>query len=343
MSTGRNALSPPVLIRNGLDWSGRSARLPYMLVALTAMVLASLIPSTQNFSGANTVVFVALTMVFPVWLGHTRRRLRDMGWSGWWMWLAILPIVSLVMLIYLSMKPGDQFEGPSDAGYSRLAYGAALLCGLAMLSRAFWAPYWIPAESMAPSLLVGDFIAVVPVNEPARGDILVYRNPLTGQEYVNRLIGLPGDKVQMVGGQVHLNDAPLPQRKVGLFGEPVEPDAEASRLPDCTDVAWRMVACLKGRLTETLPDGRSYDVLDAGAGPADETEIFVIGPDQYFFIGDNRDDSIDSRQAVAAGAGGLIPRENLTGRAALVLFSSAGDSLLHVWAWRHDRLFWRIE
>ncbi len=299
MSTARSALSPPMLIRHGLDWSGRSTRLPYFLVAVTATALTVLIPVTQNFSGANTAVFLALTALFPVWLGHTRRRLRDLGWSGWWMWLAILPVMSLVMIIYLSIKPGDEFDGPDDPGYSRLAFAAALICGAAMLSRAFWAPYWIPSSSMQPALLPGDFIAVVPVTEPERGDIMVYRDLEAGREFIKRLIGLPGDRVQIIEGRAYLNDALLPERAAGAF--------------------------------------------DTQTGLVSGADGLIIGPDLYFLIKDNRNGAAPGLIGANWDGGGLVTRKDLTGRAAVVLFSSAGNSLLHVWAWRRDRFFRRIE
>lgn len=344
MRTGPHALTPANLIRNGFDWSGKSGRLPYILVNLSVIALALLIPTTRNFSGANTAVFVALTMVFPIWLGHTRRRLRDVGWSGWLMWLAVLPVFGLFLSIFLAFKPGVGLGGDEDAGYSRLSFVVALACGAMMLSRAFWAPYWIPAASMKPSLMVGDFIAAVPLNTPARGDILVFQHPTKGGEWIQRLIGMPGDTVQMIDGAVYLNSAVLPQQRAGDYSEVFAPQGPMRSTPRCSNSAVAEgAACLKTQLIETLPGGRRHDVLNIAVQNSDNTEIFTVPEGHYFFLGDNRDNALDSRYPQTVGGVGFVPRENITGRAARVLFSSAGDSLLHVWTWRSDRYFKRIQ
>lgn len=299
MSPPRSALSPTRLIRDGLDWSGCSGRLAYMIVAVAANVVAVLIPLTQNFSGANTAVFVALTVLVPVWLGHTRRRLRDIGWSGWWMWLSILPVVSLVMIIYLSMKPRDEFHAPGDATYSRLGFAASLVAGAMALSRVFWAPYWIPSDSMQPALIPGDFIAVVPVVEPERGDIIVYRNPVSGQEFIKRVIGLPGDAVPAMEDVANGVDSLLHEPLAGEGdGRPEAPEA---------------------------------------------SERLMIGPDQYLLVNDTHLDAMGEPPTASSLGAEFVASGDLVGRAAVILFSSASDGLLHVWSWRRDRLVRRIE
>ena len=281
MSAARHALSPPVLIRRGLDWSGCSGRLPYLLVSVTVLALTALIPATRNFSGANTALFVTLAMLVPVWLGHTRRRLRDIGWAGWWIWLSVLPVVSLVLITYLSVKPGDAFDGPGDTGYSRLGYAAALLCGAVLLSRAFWAPYWIPTTDMEPTLKVGDFIAVVPVNVLARGDLMVYRDPSTGREHVDRLIGLPGDRVRISGGEPCLE---VPSGTRPAAGRQTWPGA-----------------CL------TVGSDPAAD----SAGGAGTTEAVTVAPGAYLLAG--RERGVGQRHAIRPGRDGRAGRSDRTG------------------------------
>lgn len=343
MNSPRTALSPPQLIRNGFDWSGKTARLPYIIVALATLALTALIPVTRNFSGANTIVFVALTMLFPIWLGHTRRRLRDAGWSGWLIWVALLPIVGLLLTIFLAFKPGDDLYGEERGPYSRLGFAVALICGALFLSRAFWAPYWIPSGSMKPNLLVGDFVAAAPVNEPRRGDIIVFNHPSLSFEVISRLIGLPGEEIQVKGGVVHVNGVALAQTQAGTFREVFKPQGQMQVSPRCRNAPEPEGVCEKTRKVEGLPEGRSHAILDIGRASMDDTGVYEVPEGYYFFLGDNRDNANDSRFDPAQGGLGLVPRDNLTGRVVRVLFSSAGDHLLHVWTWRSDRFMRRLE
>jgi len=340
VSRARNALTPQALIRHGFDWSGRTARLPFFLVTITLISLVSLMPVTRNFSGSNTAIFVALTMALPIWLGHTRRRLRDVGWSGRLMWVAILPVIGLLFTITLAFKPGELAEGSDNPGYSRIGFAVGLMFGVVMLSRVFWAPYSIPASSMKPNLLVGDFITVVRVNTPERGDILVFRRPGDEAEYIKRLIGVPGDSVQMINGVVHLNGVPLPQTAAGTFAEVATPQGLLGLQPRCTNTPTGQGAlCEKTRLSETLPGGRSHDILDIGPQPLDDTAVYTVPEGHYFFLGDNRDNSSDSRIPLRSGGIGFVPRDNITGQASRVVFSSAGWGLAQVWTWRAGR-YW---
>lgn len=332
----------PSLIRAGFDWSGVTGRLAYILVTIAVVVLASFIPVTRNFSGGNTAVFVTLTMLFPIWLGHTRRRLRDVGWSGWLMWVAILPVVGLILTIFLAFKPGGNLDAPADGGYSRLGFAVSLVFGCLLLSRAFWAPYWVPGASMKPSLLIGDFVAVVPLSTPRRGDVLVFQPEGSKAEYIKRLIGLPGDTIALREGEVILNGTPLERSAPRDHTEPMAPQGPSRAMPRCANDPAEGGTCLKFELTETLPGGRSYRVLDVSPHVTDTMAEITIPEGRYFVIGDNRDNSADSRLPLGAGGLGLIPQDNLTGRVARVIFSSEGASLLHVWTWRPERLFMRV-
>ncbi len=230
-------------------------------------------------------------------------------------------------------------------------------------------PFWIPSASMKDTLLIGDFLFVnkmaygysrhscpfslcpfsgrILSSEPDRGDVVVFRHPVNGTDFIKRLIGLPGDTVQVTNGVVILNGQPLPQEPDGQFEEVKAPQGPLQSLPRCeNDPVGQGGLCTKSRFTETLPDGTAHAVLNidnGGAGTADNTGVFTVPPGNYFFMGDNRDDSTDSRFAQTVNGVGFVPAENLIGRADRIMFSSAGRSLLFFWTWRPDRFFKAVE
>lgn len=247
----------------------------------------------------------------------------------------------------------------------------------------FYQPFWIPSGSMKETLLIGDFLfvnkmaygysyascpsVIIPslgINidakdicgffdgdntrlfggEPERGDVVVFRHPVSGRDYIKRLIGLPGDKIQMAGGQVVINGETVPQEPDGAFREVMELQGSQRQRPRCENGAVGMGAvCEKSRKIETLPNGRSYPVLNIAEQASDNTLVFTVPEGHYFFIGDNRDNSLDSRFARNAGGVGFVPYENLIGRADRIMFSSSGRSMLFFWTWRGDRYFKSIE
>ena len=231
----------------------------------------------------------------------------------------------------------------------------------------FFQPFWIPSGSMKDTLLIGDFLfvnkmsygysryscpfAICPISgrvfasEPERGDVVVFRHPVTGNDFIKRLIGLPGDTVQVLDGVLQINGEPVPQEPAGTFEEIKEPQGSERLVPRCAnDPVGQGGICEKQRFTETLPGGRGHDILNiTDSWGADNTPIFTVPPGQYFFMGDNRDNSQDSRIPVQSGGVGLVPAEYLIGRAERIMFSSAGRSLFAFWTWRGDRFFKAIE
>ncbi len=231
----------------------------------------------------------------------------------------------------------------------------------------FFQPFWIPSGSMKDTLLIGDFLFVnkfaygysrhscpfsaCPISgrlfasEPERGDVVVFRHPVNGSDFIKRLIGMPGDTVQMRGGVLWLNGQEVPQTPDGVFSEVYERQGPMGHEPRCENApVGQGGLCTKSRFIETLPGGRQHAVLnidDGGFG--DETPVFTVPEGQYFFIGDNRDNSQDSRYGRAVGGVGFVPAENLIGRADRIMFSSAGTSLFFFWTWRSDRFFKAVE
>jgi signal peptidase I len=201
-------------------------------------------------------------------------------------------------------------------------------------------PFTIPSGSMIPNLQVGDYIVVskysygysrhsIPFSPPIfkgrifntvphRGDIVVFKDTKDNHtDYVKRLMGLPGDKIQVMAGSVYINGQVLPQTRL--------PQTATDRLQGAT------------RAVETFNDvkgGRPHIIQDLGTTQYDDTEIFYVPPHEYFMMGDNRDNSADSRVPKAEGGVEYVPEENLVGRARIILFSwSEGASLFKPWTW----------
>jgi len=203
--------------------------------------------------------------------------------------------------------------------------------------------YYVPSGSMQPTLLIGDELVVskfsygysrysLPIalgpsrgerlfgRMPDRGDVVVFRLPSDpSQTYVKRVIGLPGDRLQMRDGRLWINGKMLPRRRDG--SGPVEMEDGGS------EVATRYI--------ETLPGGREHPIFKfEGIGALDNTETFTVTAGHLFVMGDNRDDSADSRLAPQAGGVGLVPVENLVGRVDVVLGSwDLGVARNPIWTW----------
>lgn len=176
--------------------------------------------------------------------------------------------------------------------------------------------------------------------EPERGDIIVFRHPVDGRDFIKRVIGLPGDRIQMRDGRLYINDEAVQVEAVEDFVEVFEQQGPERRLPLCQNNAIVPGGdCIKERFIETLPNGVSHSILNITDVPADNTGVFTVPPGHYFFIGDNRDNSGDSRMAQTNRGVGFVPYEDLIGRADRVIFSSAGRSMLAFWTWRSDRFF----
>jgi signal peptidase I len=230
----------------------------------------------------------------------------------------------------------------------------------------FFQPFWIPSGSMKDTLLIGDFLFVNKMaygysqyscpfglcpfsgrvfgSEPERGDIVVFRHPVTEADFIKRVMAVSGDRIQMRDGIVWLNGEPLPQEPAGIFEEVFERQGPLGQFPRCANApVGEGGICMKERFRESLPDGRSYNVLNIDTSFSDNTSAFIVPEGHFFFMGDNRDNSQDSRAPQSVGGVGFVPFENLIGRANHVVFSSAGRSMLYFWTWRSDRFFVGLE
>jgi signal peptidase I len=223
-----------------------------------------------------------------------------------------------------------------------------------------FAPFSIPSGSMLPNLMIGDylFVAKWPYGYsrysfpfgiagfdgrfleglPERGDIVVFRYPgREDEDFVKRVIGLPGDQIEVRGGQVILNGEPVQRQRIADLAVPVTPNSpcrEGGATRQVTGPDGNMV-CAFPRFRETLPGGRSFDVLDQLSGSEGDNFAPIIVPEgQLFVMGDNRDDSLDSRFGTERGGVGLLPVENVLGRATIAFWSTDGSAeWLKPWTW----------
>jgi len=240
-----------------------------------------------------------------------------------------------------------QKEGESWGELAKTVIYAGLI---AIVIRTFlFQPFNIPSASMEATLLVGDYLFVEKYaygysrytfpfggwplgdrmegrfmgSEPKRGDVIVFKFPQDNStDFIKRLVGMPGDKIQMINSRLYINDKIVPRKRVDDYVEML--DGRENRVP---------------QYEETLPEGKTYLTLDRDPdSPLDNTPAFRVPAGHYFMMGDNRDNSDDSRQAV-----GYVPFENLEGKAMIRFFSTDGSARLwEVWKWpfsiRYSRL-----
>ncbi|RIV90214.1 signal peptidase I [Aurantiacibacter xanthus] len=217
----------------------------------------------------------------------------------------------------------------------------------------------IPSESMMPRLLVGDYLFAakwpygysryslpfdLDVGDgrlfstlPERGDVAIFKHPIDKSDYIKRVIGLPGDTIQMIDGVLQINGTAVPKEPVANFVLPTT--AARGCGPGRARFTVRLddgsFACSFPQFRETLPNGVSYNVLDLGTVEVDNTPPITVPEGHLLMMGDNRDNSQDSRKpAVANGWVGMVPVENLVGRASFMYFSTDGSAeWLKPWTW----------
>jgi len=243
-------------------------------------------------------------------------------------------------------KPKDE-EKPSELRETIVVIIQALV--IALVFRSFlYQPFSIPTASLQPTMMIGDYFisskftwgygrysfpfGIAPINgrifgrEPNRGDIAVFRNEPSGEDYVKRIIGTPGDRIQVRNGRLFLNGEMLERE---MIGKATDTDSYGNSLPVT-------------QYTETLPSGFSYTINEiSDSGYLDNTIEYLVPAGHYFMMGDNRDRSQDSRVLSAVG---YVPFGNLIGKAEARFFSMADNTPpWQVWQWpaklRLDRMF----
>ncbi len=269
-------------------------------------------------------------------------------------------------------KSEKKKDGPIKETVKTVFY-ALLIAGA--IRTLIFQPFWIPSGSMKSTLYIGDFLFVNKFaygysyascpsmfgvdfcgfaqgsdkrlfgEDPERGDVVVFKHPVLGTDYIKRLIGLPGDRIQMIDSLLYINGEPVSVTPDGDFIETNAPQGPEGRLPSCANRPASGSECIKTSYTEVLPNGVAHSILDISETSKDNTEEFVVPDGQFFFMGDNRDNSVDSRylQTGPYRGVGFVPRENIIGRADRIIFSSAGNSMFYFWTWRSDRFFKAVE
>jgi signal peptidase I len=252
-------------------------------------------------------------------------------------------------------KPAEA-EAKADIDWWREIRGIVwIVVGVLLFHSLVAKPFYIPSESMMPGLLKGDRLIVSKFpygwswvspsfhilphasgrlfgRMPERGDVVIVTPPGASrhsEDWIKRVIGLPGDTIMMAAGQLYLNGRPVKREARGAATIPLDDNVR------CLDRAGRFRSrapggrpvCALPVYRETLPGGKSYDTIDLGPSAADDYPATRVPPGHVFLMGDNRDDSADSRVAVEnGGLGGPVPWENIGGRAEFITFSYDGSS-----------------
>ena len=230
-------------------------------------------------------------------------------------------------------------------------------------------PFNIPSGSMLPTLYIGDYLIVakwpygysrysfpfgIPAFEgrvigqlPHRGDVVVFHHPDEKEDLVKRVIGIPGDTVAVANGRLILNGKPVPRRKLPPFRMPISPNSSCRAVPPAQPVIIARGGesdCFYPAFMETLPGGPSFTVLDqVEHGQADDFAPVLVPAGHVFLMGDNRDDSLDSRYPPFEGGIGMVPVDHLIGRALVTFWSTDGSSsYLKPWSWFSALRFGRI-
>lgn len=249
---------------------------------------------------------------------------------------------------------------PHESAWSTARFILALVILAWAIRSLLVAPFSIPSGSMLPTLYIGDYLIVAkwpygysrysfPLGFPSfrdrifarlphRGDVVVFRHPSENADLIKRVIGLPGDTIGMQDGQLILNGRPFPRQELPRHFMPISANSPCKVVPSATP----MVSHVNGRAycgypayRETLPGGPSYTVLDQiDAGSADNFGPISVPAGHVFLMGDNRDDSFDSRYSAAEGGIGMVPVEKLIGRAMVTFWSTDGSpSYWKPWTW----------
>ncbi|MDG5747137.1 signal peptidase I [Qipengyuania sp. XHP0207] len=253
-------------------------------------------------------------------------------------------------------------DGDADANPEKESWGsflwfcAKLVLAVLLFRTLLFSFFTIPSESMLPGLRNGDYLIAAKwpygynenslplglpgpeerifASPPERGDVVVFKHPVDRTDYVKRIIGLPGDSVAMRSGRLVLNGKPVERQDAPPILLPLS--LNTSCHPRALQVEGpEGPACRYNQALEVLPNGKRYPIIDLGPTPQDDFGPVIVPAGQLFLVGDNRDNSQDSRYPARAGGGvGLVDQRLLVARASMVLWSTDGSAeWLLPWTW----------
>ena len=277
-------------------------------IVIVGLIIAHQWPflESQRLLGPVVMVVIAQYLVAVVLAGTIAFRSAVSPIQTWYSrWLTVLAIFAVPVLTpdFLKTFAFEPFNTPSASMAPTLTPGDHLFVNKAAYG---YSRYSFPFDLSA----LDDRISFTP---PKRGDVVVFRKPTKPEvHFIMRVVGLPGDKVQMINGALYLNDVQAKREAI----DPYE-------MPSCASQAGQVHA----RYRETLPDGASYTIIDLGQMDMDNTEVFDVPTDHYFVLGDNRDNALDSR----FGNVGMVHKRYLTGRVSYLYASSCNTPMKFDW------------
>jgi signal peptidase I len=260
----------------------------------------------------------------------------------------------------MSQQPTDAQTSAARPIGARIRFYLLLALGAWALRSLVVAPFSIPSGSMLPTMAIGDYLFVakwpygysrysfpfqvppfdgrVLARLPRRGDIVVFKKPGEEVDWIKRVVGLPGDTIAVDDGRLIINGRPVTRSGEGTIGVPVSPNSPCRVAPGATPDAIKAdgdVLCRFPLFRERLPGGRSWLVLDQVDDPrGDHFGPVSVPAGHVFLMGDNRDDSMDSRYAPAEGGIGPVPVSHLVGKATFAFWSTDGSASYWLpWTW----------
>jgi signal peptidase I len=337
--------SPARFLREGLDPSGRTKQRGFVVLMLVMGAFWALGRLGPHYvagwgRGHEALAAIPLAALLVPGLGHALRRLNDLGRPGWWAWALALPWVRWGLLAFLVLAPTSQRRRRGDSGWRLLGLGVAGIAALGLAGSLLWTGATVAAQGMKPTLWPGDLVLMrrAPVTLE-RGDVVAFRLEGEAVSRIGRVVALGGERVAVEGGAPVIDGVAAAWAEDGWFAETFGRQGPEGVMPVCGNGTVGLGAeCLTHRFLETLPDGTTYAVLDAGRRPLDAAGEVQVPRGQFYVLGDHRDAVRDSRLSPAVQGTGFVGAGQVIGRVDLVV---ASTEAAHWWdprGWRPGRL-----